>query len=118
MIKRGLYRDLSIELGSPLEAALVFHEQRENSRAMIVAMAAGFGGVMKDPNKILEEIQEMYMPGTKATKQDRHLSDVAKIKAAHKFDWASALSIPADQLRFLEEKEEMRNDPVLSHYVK
>ena len=118
MIKRGLYRDLNVCFGTPLEAALIFHEQRESSRNLLSTIIGAFGVKMKDAGKAIDQLEEMYYPGVQTRRKKQQDRDVKLIRAAHDYDWSKVFMISPEQERISEERKLLRSDPVLSKYAK
>lgn len=83
---------------------------------MVVAMTGAFGGRMKEPAKAMDELQEMFVPGSKKNKEEKQKSDVARIRAANQFDWGGVLRMSAKQAEEVETRQTMRSDPLLAHY--
>ena len=105
-------------MGSPLEAALLRHEQTESRRAFLTAFIQAFGTRLTDRKKAVEELQELYMPGIAKAKARRVEDEVQMIRDAQKVDWSKVFVLPDDMREMIEDRELMSRDALFKHYIK
>jgi uncharacterized protein YecA (UPF0149 family) len=105
-------------MGSPLEAALLTHEKAESERDFFTAFVQAFGTRISDSKAAIEDLQEMYMPGTRQSKQRRVEEEVQMIRDAQKVDWSKVFVLPDDMREMIEERAAMSQDSLRKHYIK